>query len=162
MVLKELAEHLALEASAYRDLVGLLQKETRDLVERDYKALYDTVDAKGQAVGRIEALGRRRAPLIAQAAGDLSLGVDANLSAIIARIESPMKGALARLQETILALIESVTEINSLNTLVVKGSLENIGKTLGFLGGFMPGTTYKRGGTIEGASPKGQRLSEGA
>ena len=162
MVLNELAEHLALEASAYRDLVGLLQKETRDLVERDYKALYDTVDYKGQVVGRIEALGKKRAALIAKAAGDLSVGGEANLSAIIARLESPVRGELARLQETILALIESVREINSLNTLVVKGSLENIGKTLGFLGGFMPGTTYKRGGTIEGASPKGLRLSEGA
>lgn len=162
MDVRELAEHLALEASAYRDLVGLLQKETRDLVERDYKALYDTVDSKQQTVGRIEALGRRRTALIAQAAADLTIGGEANLSAIIGRLTSPVREDLARLQETILALVESVREINSLNTLVVEGSLENIGKTLGFLGGFMPGTTYKRGGTIEGASPKGQRLSEGA
>lgn len=159
---RELAEHLGLEASAYMDLVGILHKETRDLVERDYKALYDTVDSKQRAVGRIEELGRRRAALLATAARGLQIAVDANLSAVIERLSGSHRDELARLQETILALVESVREINSLNTLVVKGSLENIGKTLGFLGGFMPGTTYKRGGTIEGASPKGRRLSEGA
>lgn len=144
------------------DLVGILQKETRDLVERDYKALYDTVDSKQQVVGRIEALGKKRAALIADGAKDLSIDGEANLSAIIARLSGPQREELARLQETILALVESVSEINSLNTLVVKGSLENIVKTLGFLGGFMPGTTYKRGGIMEGVSSKGQRLSEGA
>lgn len=159
---RELAEHLALEASAYMDLVGILQKETRDLVERDYKALYDTVDSKQRVVGRIEELGRRRTALLSTAARGFQIDVDANLSAVIERLNGPHADELARLQETILALIESVREINSLNTLVVKGSLENIGKTLGFLGGFMPGTTYKRGGAIEGASPKGRRLSEGA
>jgi hypothetical protein len=40
--------------------------------------------------------------------------------------------------------------------------MENVSKTLGFLGNFMQPSTYKATGSFDGFAVKGSRLSEGA
>lgn len=157
-----LKDHLNKEASLYKELIAALQKETENLVARDYKALYETVASKEHVTSRIEMIGRARAHIFSKAASALGLKGDINLTAIIENFSSPAKDELKELQATLLSLIESVKEINQVNSLAVRGSLENITKTLGFLGNFLPGSTYKRGGTLEAMSVKGARLNEGA
>lgn len=157
-----LIDHLKKEASLYKDLVGILQKETEGLVARDYKGLYETVVLKDQTLKRLDMMGVSRSELLAKAGERLGLHGDINLTAILENSSSPRVDQLKAAQDTILTLIESAREINRVNSLVVKGSLENITKTLGFLGNFMTGSVYKKGGTFEALSVKGTRLSEGA
>lgn len=164
MGLQPFTGHLKNEITLYKELISILHKETENLVNRDYKGLYDTVAQKEHILTSLEALGRVRVRLMHDAA--VFLGIEgpgeANLSAII-ECAGEEKEELSDCQSTILSLIEGIKEINKVNSLVVKGSLENINKTLGFLGNFMPASTYKPSGAFDGGlTVKGSRFSEGA
>lgn len=156
-------EHLEKEAALYKELISVLQKETQDLVGRDYKALYDTAARKETLVLRIQAMGAARARLFNEAAE--SLGMDKkgiNLSSIISAItDGSEKRSLKGLQEKLISLADTIKELNSVNALVVKGSLDNIIKTLSFLGNFMPVSNYLPNGSKSGLVIKGAHLSEG-
>lgn len=160
--MRPIIDHLAKEMSLYKELITVLQKETEDLVGRDYRGLYETVSAKEQILLRIQSAGNLRNRLIKEAA--LKAGAPAEtLSSLIERMEEgPAKDELKNLQSSIVSFIESIQEINKVNSLIVKGSLENINKTLGFLSNFMPASNYKATGTFDGVAIKGSRLSEGA
>lgn len=163
MDIRNLIGHLDKEAALFKELISILQKETENLVTRDYKGLYETVSQKEHLAMRISALGRTRQDLLSKAAIALGCceGSAATLSSVIERagLES---GALEDCRKSILSLTSSVKEINSLNSLVAGGSLDNINKTLGFLGNFLQTSVYKPTGAFAGFAVKGSRLSEGA
>ncbi|MBI5491365.1 MAG: flagellar protein FlgN [Deltaproteobacteria bacterium] len=160
--MRTLTDHLNKEASLYRELIEILQKETEDLIVRDYKGLYDTVGRKEQVLNRIAKAAPQRLRLIKEAALRLGVTGAPGLSAVIERAHGAEKEALKSARDIIVSLIESAKEINTVNSLAMKDSLENIKKTLGFLGNFLPGGTYKQSGAFDTASIKGSRLSEGA
>lgn len=160
--MRTLTDHLNKETALYRELVEILQKETEDLISRDYRGLYDTVARKEQVLNRIAKAAPERLRLIKEAASQLGMTGAAGLSAVIERVRGAEKEALMRARDMIVALIESAKEINTVNSLAIKDSLDNVKKTLGFLGNFLPGGTYKQSGAFDTASMKGSRLSEGA
>lgn len=163
MEIKFVAEHLKKEIGLYKEFIAVLQKETENIVGRDYKGLYETAGLKEGLIIRIERASRSRAVLMHEAAATLGIQGETKLSFIIEKLSGDLKEELLESQATILSLLESIKEINSLNSLVVKESLDNINKTLGFLGNFMPATVYNPTGAFEGSySVKGARLSEGA
>jgi len=164
MDLRALTNHLEMEAGLFKELIAILQTETENLIHRDYKGLYETIYRKDHTLVQIEVQGGVRLKLMEDAASRLGMepvtdGVD--LSSIIERVGGDEKDALMESQKRLLSLIETVMEINKLNSLVVKGSLENINKTLGFLGNFQPKSIYRSSGTFEGVSIKGSSLNEG-
>lgn len=157
-----LAEHLKKEIGLYKEFITVLQKETEDIVGRDYKGLYETAGLKEGLIIRIERAGRSRGALMHEAAVSLGVGGELKMTSIIDKVSGSLRDDLAKSQSTILSLLESIKEINRLNSLVVKESLDNINKTLGFLGNFMPAAVYNPTGALEGTySVKGSRLSEG-
>ncbi len=159
-----LTDHLNIEAALYRELIEVLQKETSDLIERDYKGLYDTVGRKEQTLARISKAAPLRIKLIKDAASRLGISGSGEvvLGAIIERAKGEEAEGLRRQRDIITALIESAKEINKVNSLAIKDSLDNIKKTLGFLGNFLPGGVYKQSGAFETLKVKGSRLSKGA
>ncbi len=157
------AEHLKKEIGLYKEFITVLQKETENIVGRDYKGLYETAGLKEGLIIRIERAGRSRASLMHEAASSLGIQGELKLSSVIEKVSGRIREDLMESRSTILSLLESIREINKLNSLVVKESLDNINKTLGFLGNFMPATVYNPTGAFEGTcSAKGSRLSEGA
>lgn len=157
------AEHLKKEIALYKEFISVLQKETENIIGRDYKGLYETVGLKEHLIIRIESAGRSRLQLMSEAASSLGIQGEPNLSSIIERTVGRVKEDLRECQSTVLSLLDSIREINKLNSMVVRESLDNINKTLGFLGNFMPATVYNPAGAFEGSySVKGSRLSEGA
>ncbi|MBI5643135.1 MAG: flagellar protein FlgN [Deltaproteobacteria bacterium] len=165
MEIKLILDHLKKETALYKEFIGILQKETENLVNRDFKGLYETVALKEHALKRIESLGTLRAKLIKN--GGAALGVrpgakgEVTLMMVIEAL-GERRVEIEAERNIIISLIESIKEINKVNSLVVTGSLENINKTLGFLGNFLQTSVYKPSGAFEGFSPKGSRLSEGA
>ncbi|MBI5587080.1 MAG: flagellar protein FlgN [Deltaproteobacteria bacterium] len=158
-----IAQHLKKEISLYKEFITVLQTETEKIIGRDYKGLYETVGLKEHLIIRIESAGRSRLQLMCEAASSLGVQGEPTLSSIIERAAGKVKEELRECQSTILSLLESIREINKLNSMVVRESLDNINKTLGFLGNFMPSTVYNPAGAFEGnCSFKGSRLSEGA
>ena len=162
MAIKALIEHLDLERAVYMDLIAVLQAETDHLVNRDYKGLYDTVGRKEHLLLKIDSMGEVRAALLSRSAA--AFGVDGfiNLSAVIELLKAEEKEELKARQASILSLIDAIKEINKVNAVVVKGSLENINKTLGLLGNFLPRRNYRATGGLVPEAVKGSRLSEGA
>lgn len=163
MEIKDLIGHLNREIELFKDLIPVLHKETECLVGRDYKGLYETVSLKEHLVMRINAAGSVRQSLIRNTLAAFGGAADsgANLSAIIDLAGSKASG-VEECQKTLLSLASTIKEINRLNSTITQSSLDNVNKTLGFLGNFMQPSTYKASGSFDGFAVKGSRLSEGA
>ncbi len=161
MSVKALTEHLNNEIAVYKELVGVLQKETENLVARDYKGLYETSGRKGHIVLRINHMSEVRQGLMNEAARSFGAEPGGNLSRIIELASFMDAEALRTAQNAILSIVEGVKEINKLNALVVEGSLDNINKTLGLLSNFMPKNVYKPTGAFQSIAEKGLRLNKG-
>lgn len=160
--MKLLIDQLKKEIALYNDLVAILHRETENLVSRDYKGLYDTVSVKERLLLRIDSCSVEREKLLKDAGAALGITGVINLSAIIERTGAVHKKELKDCQGVILALIDSIKEINTVNSRVVSASLDNINKALGLIGSFLPKNIYQPNGAFAGLSVKGHRLCEGA
>lgn len=160
--MRNLIEHLDGEIEVYRELIEGLHRETEDLVKRDYKALYDTIAVKERLLIRIDAMGARRRALLEEAASSLGISGEINISRILERLSGEEFEALKERQRFVIALVDGIKEITKVNSLVVKGSLDNIRKTLGLLGNLNAAGTYGKEGGFNGIGVKGRHLSEGA
>lgn len=169
MDLRPLIDHLEVEIKLYKELITVLQKETEDLVTRDYETLYNTVTRKESLLSQIASLTVKRFEVIEGVASLVGLKGEAKLSEIIERVEripgvakvkefKELKGTT----ETIVTLLESIKDINKVNKIAVEGSLDNINKTLNFIGSFFNANAYNPSGVSETMDFKGGRLSEGA
>lgn len=161
MEMKPIIDHLVKETSLFEELVSILQKENEDLVCRDYKALYETVCQKEHILVRIQDMERVRIGLIEDAAARLGIPGQATLFNIIKKLDHAGKEELESRLSKILSIAESIKEINRVNSLIVEGCLDNVNKTLGFLGKFLNNNSYNTSGAFEGFAVKGTYLNEG-
>ncbi len=166
MRLDRLIERLRDEVALYEEFISTLQSETECLVSRDYRKLYDTVCRKEGVLARMCASGQARLKEMEAAAADLNLSGPVTLTSILRSAEFLNLAEireLKRLRDAASSLIESIKELNKLNSLVAEGSLENINKALSLLRGFMPNFTYSSHGDYHGVvCCKGQTLIKGA
>lgn len=162
MEIQPLIEHLNKEISVYKEFIAILHSETENVVARDYKALYDTICGKEHLLARIGSFGGERRELMSAAARAGGLEGGATLTSIMEKAREPLRTELKGRQATIFSLIESIKEINKVNSIAIKGSLDNIRKTLGFLSSFIPNANYNPTGTFGGIEVKGGRLNKGA
>jgi len=161
---KILAQNLRREISLYKELVAVLQGETRAVVERDYRGLYDVVVHKESILGSLEQAGRARNELTDRLCKELGLSRgETPLASIIEEIPCSVdqRDELRGLCDTLKALRDSAFEINKVNCQAVRTSLENINKTLGLLGNLLIKDTYEPTGRVGSLELKGSRLSEG-
>lgn len=160
---ENLIGHLKSEVELFKDLVAVLHRETECIVGRDYKGLYETVSQKEHLAMRIYAAAEARKPLLKEALAVLggAPAQEVNLTSLI-ELAGAKAPRLEECQKTLLSLGSTIKEINGLNTLIIESSMENVAKTLGFLGNFMQPSTYKATGSFDGFAVKGTRLSEGA
>ncbi len=163
MEIKDLIDRLDREVELFKDLISVLHRETECIVGRDYKGLYQTVSQKEHLLKRIHLSSEERAAALKEclaAFGAQGAG-EANLTALI-ELAGERASGLEECQKKLLSLTSTVKEINGLNSLILESSMENVSKTLGFLGNFMQPSTYKSSGSFDGFAVKGTRLSEGA
>ncbi len=162
MMVKALIEHLEKEIVVYRSLVEVQQVETENLTSKDYRGLYDTIGRKEHLLLKVASLSKTRASLMEGVDSELGGESIVNISGILERISGPEHDRLKECQSTVLTLVDTIKEINKVNALFVEGSIENIKKTLGLLGNFMPKSVYKPTGDFYSNTFKGTNLSEGA
>lgn len=161
MKTKDLIGHLRTEIELFKELIAVLHAETECMVGRDYKGLYEAVSGKEQLVTRINSASETRRRLLRECLESIGadMPVEANLTALV---ELTGNGALVDCQKTLLSLASTVKEINGVNRLIMESSMENVTRTLGFLGNFMQPGAYKSTGSFGEPALKGMRLSEGA
>lgn len=164
MEIDRLIGHLNGEIRLCKELVTLLQRETEAIVSRDYRALYELLGHKEHLVMRVNALSEARADFIRAALSFLccSAEQEPSLAAVIEKADGPARQEIEKCRSTLQTLASSIKELNSLNTRVIENSLENVKKTLGFLGNFLQPSAYKPGGKLDEFAIKGSRLSKGA
>ncbi|MBE9529021.1 MAG: flagellar protein FlgN [Proteobacteria bacterium] len=162
MMVKALIEHLEKEIVVYRNLVEVQQAETENLTSKDYRGLYETIGRKEHLLLKVSSMGKDRARLMESIAGEFEGKDIVNISGILEQIGGPEHDRLKECQSAVLTLVDTIKEINKVNALFVEGSIENIKKTLGLLGNFMPKSVYKPTGDFYSSTLKGANLSEGA
>ncbi|MBI5233832.1 MAG: hypothetical protein HY880_05710, partial [Deltaproteobacteria bacterium] len=72
----------------------------------------------------------------------LSGGETPGLSAIIAKVHSPLNGILKERQSVLVSIINSIEEITRENSIIIGRSLDNINKAFMFLKGLTSPETY--------------------
>ncbi|HEY4707758.1 MAG TPA: flagellar protein FlgN [Thermodesulfobacteriota bacterium] len=163
MEIDRLIGHLNGEIRLCKELVSLLQRETEAIVSRDYRALYEIVGQKEHLVTRVNAQSEARADFIRAALAFLGAPQEEpSLAAVIEMVRGPARQDIENCRSTLQTLASSIKELNSLNARVIENSLENVRKTLGFLGNFLQPSVYKPGGKMDEFAPKGSRLNKGA
>ncbi|MBE7414815.1 MAG: flagellar protein FlgN [Deltaproteobacteria bacterium] len=155
--------HLKKEIGLCKELIAVLHRETESIVARDYKALYEAAGEKEGLVRKVDASVAARAKRMEDACASLGIpcGDGAALESI-ARQVGELGGELDKCLKTLASLAASIKELNDLNSLAIQSSLDNVKKTLGFLGNFLQPSAYKAGGKAEELAFKGSRLSKGA
>jgi len=169
MDLRGLLKKIEIEMRLYKEFIALLHAETEAVIQRDYKELYKVIGHKEHVLVALERAIRERIAdldgvLAGQSlAGDQPLtGDQATLSALILTLPgSPIRDELSAARIKLQSLIDSAREVNRVNTHIVQKSLDNVNKTLGFLGNLFVQDTYGPTGAIASMAVKGSRLSEG-
>ena len=157
--MKALIEHINREIEEYKLLIDVLHVETEALKKRDYKHILQIVAQKEALLSKIEKMGSIRRTLIEKTAERYHL--PATISALL-DTEGPERDELYRSVNMLRTLIESSIEINRVNRLTARASMENIQKMLNVLKNFIPHTTYNRNGTADEIDVRGIQLREGA
>jgi flagellar biosynthesis/type III secretory pathway chaperone len=161
--IRELIKKLDIEMRLYRELIALLHEETDAVIKRDYKDLYKVLGRKEYVLSALERAVRERIALVGETLGDEPLKDDkSTISALILSLHSsPERDELVEAREKLQSLMDSAREVNRVNTHIVQTSLDNVNKTLGFLGNLFVKDTYGPSGAAASMEVKGSRLSEG-
>lgn len=164
MEIERLIGQLNAEIRLCKELVSLLQRETEAIVSRDYRALYEIVGQKEHLVMRVNSQSDARADFIRAALSFLGApeGQETSLAAVIERADGRLKHEIEDCRSTLQTLASSIKELNGLNARVIENSLDNVKKTLGFLGNFLQPSVYRPGGKMDELALKGSRLNKGA
>ena len=154
-----LISHIDREIEEYKLLIDVLHLETEAIKRRDFKHILDIVAQKEAVLSRIEKMGTLRRSIIDKAA---SLHrVSPTISALL-NLDVPEKDELYKGVNLLRTLIESSIEINRVNRLAAKASIDNIQKMLHVIKNFMPHSTYNSKGMTEQIELRGSQLREGA
>ncbi len=156
--MKTLIEHINREIEGYKLLIDILHLETEALKKRDFKHILDIVAQKEAVLSRIEKMGRMRRSLIESVSRRYSQ--PASIQALL-NLDTPERDALYKSVNMLRTLIESSIEINRVNRLTAKASIDNIQKMLNILKNFMPHSTYNSTGMTEEIEIRGTQLREG-
>lgn len=157
-----LIEHLNSEISCYKDYISVLQRETENLVARNYQGLFETTGEKEKLLAKLDELGRARKVLMDGLFAALGVENDGRLSTLVNNSRGEDREGLGSCRETIVSLAESIKEITQVNTHAVRDSLDNVNKALGLLRQFSTGSVYRPTGSFDSPAMKGSRISEGA
>jgi len=163
MDVRGLINKMEIETRLYKELIALLHEEAEAVIQRDYKGLYKVIGHKGHVLIALERAVRERISSLDEMLADESLtGEQATLSAFILTLPgSSEREELSRARIKLQSLMDSAREVNRVNTHIVQKSLDNVNKTLGFLGNLFVKDTYGPNGAVSGMEVKGSRLSEG-
>ena len=158
-----LTKKIEIEMRLYKELIALLHEETEAVIQRDYKEIYKVVGHKEHVLAALErAVHERLESLDELLAGEDLTSEQATISALILRLPgSPEREELSSARVKLQSLMDSAREVNRVNTHIVQKSLDNVNKTLGFLGNLFVKDTYGPNGAVASMQVKGSRLSEG-
>ncbi|MBI5327353.1 MAG: flagellar protein FlgN [Deltaproteobacteria bacterium] len=161
-MLNKLIDTLEQEIVLYKDFLSLLQEEKKLLCSRKSGDLYRLAGRIETQVFKIKGMERKRNEIVDAIARMYALNGNAaglspaiNLSGIITAAEKPHKELLKCLQSRLLAVVNSIKELNQENGIIINRSMENINKAFMFIKEFSLVKTYHSSGMIADPSSRG-------
>lgn len=132
------------EVVLYKELLSLLKDEKKVLVVRREDEVYQLARKIELVVSKARALEEVRHGLVRELVGNPLLSPQGvNLSMVIEAVEEPYKGELKELQSRLIALMDSIKEINMENSIIIRRSIENIRTAFAFLKELSSFETYQ-------------------
>jgi flagellar biosynthesis/type III secretory pathway chaperone len=156
-LVNELIEVINEEVRLFNDLLGLLQREQKAIVEDDLAAIEETVAAQQDLARQAQALEARRVRVVEELSQSLHLGPGgSSLGRLVAVLEKEQGEELGRMRETLLELNHRIRATSENNAFLIRQSMRYTERCLDILTGqpLGRGMYGKFGGLRRGA---GQR-----
>jgi len=157
-----LVERLSMETGMYIKLQSVLEEEQKAVISRDYHGLYNVLSEKEEILSGLSAIASARGALIASMLKDAGVEPGKGLTALIGLKSGAEQAALKDARKGLSEARDKVRALNRKNRLLIRSSLQNLGRALDFLESFCIGGTYLASGQRGGKALKGARLRKGA
>lgn len=136
---ERIKDMLEQQVSGYRELLDLLQKERRRLIDLDWEAIKELSKQKDTVVLKLRLLEEERVRLTEGFCFDGHDGTSLSLRELEARTGDP---AFRTLRSRLLCLLQSISELNEFNRILIDRSLSVVNGSLEAIGmgrkGFLP------------------------
>ena len=148
-LMEELIATLRKEQEAYQELLPVVEKKTRAIIDNDLKQVQEITELEQAAIGKVSALEVKRAEIMKnigivlnKKVSDLTLP---NLIKLLDR-QPEEQQILAELHTSMTALLKRLSEINGHNKNLIEQSLEMISYNMNLLQStrIVPGNNYTR------------------
>lgn len=157
-MINNLIDILKEEVILYNEFLSMLREEKKLLCDRRKDELYLFANRLETYVCRLKGVEKMRSGIVEGLAEMYGVAHKTiNLSMIINAVDSPYKELLKDLQSRLLAIIESIKELNQENNIIASRSIENINKAFMFLreySGIVE--TYKPSGKMAASFQRGK------
>jgi len=159
-LLSELIDILNREIELHKELLSCIQQDRCLLVDLRVDDIFENIKKKETLSVKIKMLEESRVSLVEQLSPHYGISQQPpTLSDLASAAEEPHRSALNNSRSTLLALLNSIQEINQGNSLIVKDSLFYCNRSLDFLNhSFSANPTYLNSGRIKDAARFGSLL----
>ncbi|MDY7031205.1 MAG: flagellar protein FlgN [Thermodesulfobacteriota bacterium] len=156
LLLEDLLTSLDKETDLYQDLLQLLQKEKRALVDLSLDDLNECNKEKETLILQARALEESRQYGLRKLAEFLDIPSDKlTLSYLSDRIDEPYSKEVKSRRSNLLSLFHSIKDINKTNESLMNHSLDCVTGSLSLLGNLVStGSTYLHTGRLEHRTPE--------
>lgn len=149
------------ETELYRSLLRVLQEEKKALVDSALKGLHETGREKESLILKIRILEEERVKLLNKIAASLGCpSSQLTLKELAQRVKEPFATRLTTCASTLLALLQSIQELNHTNKALLLHSLELVRGSMTLLNNVMTAhPVYFRTGKMQTGDATGKVLS---
>ncbi|MFA6110345.1 MAG: flagellar protein FlgN [Candidatus Latescibacterota bacterium] len=135
-MVNELVEIINEEVRLFNDLLGLLRREQKAIVEDDLATIEETVAAQQEMARQAHALESRRVRVVEELSQRLHLGPGgSSLGRLVAVLEKEQGEELGRMRETLLELNHRIRATSDNNAFLIRQSMRYTERCLDILTG---------------------------
>ncbi|MGE5255961.1 MAG: flagellar protein FlgN [Hyphomicrobiales bacterium] len=159
--LSELVDLLHTEVALYRELLQAMGRERTAMIRSRLVELGPAAAEKQTLIGRLDAVEERRLELIGRLADDFGCApTELTLSRLARAAPSPYGEAFWRCRAELSDLLQSLREENRRSEMLCRHSSELLRAMYGVFKGLAAnGSTYHRGGRVQGVPLNGKLVS---
>ena len=163
-LLTDLSDVLGRELDTYRSLLSLLQKEREIVIDFSTEDLIQTNKEKESLVLKIRILEESRVALLEKLAARMGVSAEAlTLSVLEERAKEPFATQLKTHRSNLLAILQSIREVNEGNRLFLQHSADFIKGSLALIRHLTASSPkYMATGILDGDRSDGRFVSEKA
>ena len=152
-MIDQLIQVISDEAVLFEEFLGLLDQQKAALVANDPERIADVTEQLQEKLNESQRLNQRREKVISAIKSENAIEGDVTVTRLLDYADRDQSQRLAQLQQTILGLNASITEVRNTNAMLLNRSREFIARTMSMLSRLnSPDRTYSRDGAASSAA----------